>query len=113
MQTGVPAMQERTQTFTASRWTRGNHLFPTQIAVSSEHVIRIKRRFFGSDEESIALSKVASVKINKGLVWADICIESTGGTDPIQSHGHSKGDAERIRDLVEGLQAQGQRADKS
>jgi hypothetical protein len=73
-------------------------------------VIRIKRRFFGSDEESIALSKVASVKINKGLIWADICIESTGGTDPIQSHGHTKGDAERIRDLVESLQAQGQRA---
>lgn len=105
----MPANQERTETFTASRWTQGNRLFPTQIAVSSEHVIRVKRRLFGSDEESIALSKVASVKINKGLIWADICIESTGGTDPIQSHGHSKEDAERIRDLVESLQAQGQR----
>ena len=106
----MPADQERSQRFTASRWTRGNHFFPTQIAVNAEHVIRIKRRFFGSDEESIALSKVASVKINKGLIWADICIESTGGTDPIQSHGHSKGDAERIRTLVESLQSQGQRA---
>lgn len=105
----MPANQEQRQTFTASRWTRGNRLFPTQIAVRSERVIRIKRRFFGSDEESIALSKVASVKISKGLIWADICIESTGGTDPIQSHGHTKGDAERIRDLVESLQAQGQR----
>jgi hypothetical protein len=101
----MPVNQE---TFTASRWTHGNHLFPTQIAVSAEHVVRIKRRFFGSDEESIALSKVASVKITKGLIWADICIESTGGTDPIQSHGHSKGDAERIRELVESLQAQRQ-----
>jgi len=106
----MPADQERTQRFTASRWTRGNHLFPTQIAVSAEHVIRIKRRWFGSDEESIALSKVASVKISKGIIWAEICIESTGGTDPIQSHGHSKGDAEKIRELVESLQAQGQRA---
>jgi len=106
----MPANQGRSETFTASRWTRGNFLFPTQIAVNSEHVVRIKRRFFGSDEESIALSKVASVKINKGLIWADICIESTGGTDAIQSHGHTKGDAERIRDLVESLQAQGQRA---
>jgi len=107
----MPANQGQSETFTASRWTRGNHLFPTQIAVSSEHVIRIKRRLFGSDEESIALSKVASVKISKGLIWAEICIESTGGTDPIQSHGHTKGDAERIRSLVESLQAQGQRAE--
>lgn len=106
----MAAIQGQSEVFKASRWTRGNRLFPTQIAVNSEHVIRIKRRFFGSDEESIALSKVASVKINKGMVWADICIESTGGTDPIQSHGHSKGDAERIRDLVESLQAQGRRA---
>ena len=106
----MAAIQGQNEVFTASRWTRGNRLFPTQIAVNSEHVIRIKRRFFGSDEESIALSKVASVKINKGLVWADICIESTGGTDPIQSHGHSKGDAERIRELVESLQSEGRRA---
>ena len=97
--------QGRTEVFIASRLTRGNHLFPTQIAVSPEGVIRIKRRLLGSDEESIALSKVASVKISKGMMFADICIESTGGTDPIQSHGHSKGDADRIRDLVEGLQA--------
>lgn len=96
------------ETFTASRWTRGNHLFPTQIAVSPERVIRIKRRWFGSDEESIALSKVASVRISKGLLWADLCIESTGGNDPIQSHGHRKADAERIRELVEGHQAQAQ-----
>ncbi len=109
MGVGMPSDLAQAQTFTASRWTRGNHLFPTRIAVNAEHVIRIKRRFFGSDEESIALSKVASVKISKGLIWADICIESTGGTDPIQSHGHSKGDAERIRDLVESLQAQGRR----
>ncbi len=105
----MAATDARTETFAASRWTRGNHLFPTQIAVSPERVVRIKRRFFGSDEESIALSKVASVKISKGLIWADICIESTGGTDPIQSHGHRKQDAERIRDLVESLQAQGLR----
>jgi Bacterial PH domain len=98
------------ETFEASRWTRGNHLFPTQIAVSPERVIRIKRRWFGSDEESIALSKVASVRISKGMFWADICIESTGGTDPIQSHGHRKADAERIRELIEGLQSRTQGA---
>lgn len=92
------------ETFTASRWTSGNLLFPTQIVVSPEHVLRIKRRFFGSDEESIAVPKVASVRISTGVLWSDIRIDSAGGTNPILSHGHRKRDAQRIRDLIEAYQ---------
>jgi hypothetical protein len=44
------------------------------------------------------------VKISTGILWSDILIESSGGTDPIASHGHRKADALRIRDLVERLQ---------
>ena len=91
--------------FTASRWTRGNFWFPTRIVVSPLRVSRVKRRLFGSNEESIAISQVASVKISTGVVWSDILIESTGGNDPITSHGHRKADALRIRDLVESFQA--------
>ena len=93
------------ETFTASRWTRGNLWFPTRIVVSPLRVSRVKRRLFGSSEESISISQVASVKISTGIVWSDIVIESSGGTDPITSHGHRKADAVRIRDLVEGFQA--------
>ena len=93
------------ETFTASRWTRGNFWFPTRIVVSPLRVSRVKRRLFGNNEESISISQVASVKISTGILWSDILIESTGGTDPITSHGHRKADALRIRDLVEGLQA--------
>jgi hypothetical protein len=93
------------ETFTASRWTRGNLWFPTRIVVNPLRVSRVKRRLFGSNEESISISQVASVKISTGILWSDILIESTGGTDPIASHGHRKADALRIRDLVEGFQA--------
>ncbi|HEY1400503.1 MAG TPA: hypothetical protein VF953_02875 [Terriglobales bacterium] len=93
------------ETFSASRWTRGNLWFPTRIVVSPLRVSRVKRRLFGSSEESISISQVASVKISTGIVWSDIVIESSGGTDPITSHGHRKADAVRIRDLVEGFQA--------
>jgi len=93
------------QTFSASRWTRGNLWFPTRIVVSPLRVSRVKRRLFGSSEESISISQVASVKISTGIVWSDILIESTGGTDPITSHGHRKADAVRIRDLIESFQA--------
>ncbi len=94
------------ETFSASRWTQGNLLFPTKLVVSPQRVIRTKSRLFGSNEESIPISKVASVHISTGVFWSEIVIESTGGTDPITSHGHRKRDAQRIRDLIETYQAQ-------
>jgi len=93
------------ETFSASRWTKGNLLFPTLIVVNPLRVSRVKKRWFGSNEESISISQIASVRISTGIFWSDVLIDSTGGTDPIASHGHRKGDALRIRDLVEGFQA--------
>ncbi len=98
------------ETFSASRWTQGNFFFPTKIVVSPQRVIRTKSRLFGSNEESIPISKVASVHIKTGVFWSEIVIESTGGTDPITSHGHRKADAKRIRDLIEGYQSNTPRA---
>jgi hypothetical protein len=95
-----------TETFKASRWTTGNLFFPTIIEVSEKAVVRRKRRFFGMDEISISISKVASVHINTGFIWSSIVIESSGGSDPLTSHGHTKEDARRIRDLIESYQAQ-------
>jgi hypothetical protein len=94
------------ESFSASRWTQGNFIFPTRLIVSPQRVSRVKPRFFGSSEESIGMSKVASVHISTGVFWAEIRIESTGGTDPITSHGHRKADAQRIRELIETYQAQ-------
>ena len=94
------------ETFAASRWTSGNFFFHTRLIVSPQRVSRVKSRLFGSNEESIAMSKIASVHISTGVFWAEIVIESTGGTDPLTSHGHRKADAQRIRDLIEQYQAQ-------
>jgi hypothetical protein len=91
--------------FKASRWTRGNLLFPTYLEVTDKSVSRRKRSWFRLDEMSMSLSKVASVHIKTGLIWSEILIESSGGTDPISSHGHTKDDARRIKDLIENAQA--------
>ncbi len=96
-------------TFRASRWTRGNHLFPTVIEVSEMAVVRRKRSWLSMNEISIHLSKVASVRIDTGLLWADILVESTGGSDPLTSHGHRKPDARRIKELIEAAQSRGMR----
>ena len=92
------------ETFKASRWTRGNFLFPTVIEVTDKSVVRHKRSWFSRDEMSISISKVASVHIKTGMIWSDVLIESTGGSDPVTSHGHTKFDARRIRELIESAQ---------
>ena len=76
-------MAEQTEVFKASRWTRGNHLFPVRIEVSPDRVTRVKPRFFGSSEESISMAQVASVKIDTGFIWSTI-LHRLGGRD--QSH---------------------------
>ena len=94
------------ETFQASRWTHGNFLFPTVIEVTDQAVVRRKRSWFSRDEISISITKVASVHIKTGIIWADILIESSGGSDPMTSHGHTKADARRIKDLIEEYQHQ-------
>ena len=93
------------ETFTASRLTRGNLFFPVRIVVTPLHVSRVKPRLFGTTDESIAIAQVASVGITTGVIWSQIRIDSTGGADPIASHGHRKRDAIRIRELIESFQA--------
>lgn len=97
-------MVDDTHVFTASRLTSGNLIFPVRIEVNQNRITRIKPRLFGSNEESIAITKVASINIQTGIIWSDIRIDSAGGSNPIVSHGHSKGDARAIRDLIEQFQ---------
>jgi hypothetical protein len=92
--------------FKASRWTKGNHIFRTILEVTDTAVIRRKRHWFTINEMSIHLQKVASVRIDTGILWSDILIESSGGSDNIQSHGHTKKDARRVKELIEAAQSQ-------
>ena len=94
-----------TELFQASRWSGGNLLFPTILEVSEKAVTRRKRSWLSRDEISISITKVASVHTRTGLVWSDILIESSGGSDPLSSHGHRKADAVRIKQLIEDYQA--------
>ncbi len=95
----------KSETFSASRWTAGNFLFPTRIVVTEHSLLRRKRTWLTVREESIGIRNVASVNIVTGVIWSDVRIESTGGSSSIDSHGHTKGDARRIKELIESLQA--------
>lgn len=97
-------MSDEAHVFSASRWTSGNLLFPVRIEITPHRVTRIKPKLIGSQEESIPMAKVASVSLDLGLLFADIRIDSTGGSAPIASHGHYKSDAREIRDLIQRFQ---------
>ena len=86
--------------FTASRWTSGNRIFPTQVAVCPTKVIRYTPKWVGHEEQTISIDQIASVRVSAGLFFADVIIETTGGSQPIVCHGHWKGDAVGIRERI-------------
>jgi hypothetical protein len=90
--------------FVASRLTRGNRVFPTQVAITPTSVIQRTPQWIGRQEQSVHTSHVASVTIDTGLLFSDVIIETSGGSEPIVCHGHSKGDAVRMKQLIERYQ---------
>ena len=90
--------------FRASRVSRGNRLFPTQVAITPTSVVQYKPRWIGKQEQTIHMAHVASVNIDTGAILSDVLIETSGGSDPILCHGHRKGDAIRMKQLIERYQ---------
>jgi hypothetical protein len=87
--------------FRASRWSRGNHLLPTQVLITPTGVVHYTPGWVGRQEESIHMAHIASVKIRTGLFLSDLLIETSGGASPIRCHGHRKSDAVHMKALIE------------
>jgi hypothetical protein len=92
--------------FRASRWSRGNRWFPTQVLVTPSTVVHYTPELFGRKEHSIHIVHVASVSIDTNLLFSDVIIETTGGATPVTCHGHRKSDAVRMKQLIEQHQTQ-------
>ena len=92
--------------FRASRLSRGNLLFPTQVAVTPTSIVHYTPELFGGREQSIHLAHVASVLIDRNLFFADVMIETSGGASPVRCHGHRKGDAIEMKRLIEQFQSE-------
>jgi hypothetical protein len=99
--------------FLASRWTRGNRLFPSQVVISPSSVTLVQPRWIGKEEESIHLAHVASIKINTHVLFSNVVIETSGGQDPVVCQGHTKGDAVEMKRLIEEFQTAYYRAQAS
>lgn len=87
--------------FRASRLSRGNLIFPTQVLVTPTSVVHYTPQLIGRREQSMHIAHVASVSIDTGLLFSDVAIETSGGTGVMRCHGHGKGDAVRMKELIE------------
>jgi len=91
--------------FGASRWSRGNHLFPTQVAITPDSVVHHSPQWFGRREQSIHMAHVASVEIDTNLFFSNVVIETSGGSEPVRCHGHRKRDAIEMKRLINRFQS--------
>jgi hypothetical protein len=92
--------------FRASRFSRGNFWFPTQVAVTPASVVHFTPEIVGGREHSMHISHIASVMIDRNMFFSDVLIESSGGTSPVRCHGHRKADAVEIKRLIEQFQSE-------
>jgi len=88
------------KTFNSNRLTKGNALFPDEVSIAEDGIHFIKRKLLGSNEEVISYSQIASVKIKSGVLFADIWIETAGGSQPVYINGLAKSDAQEIKDAI-------------
>ena len=92
--------------FRASRLSRGNLFFPTQVSVTPTSIVHYTPELVGGREHSMHIAHVASVLIDRNLFFSDVLIESTGGTSPVRCHGHRKSDAVEMKRLIEQYQSE-------
>jgi hypothetical protein len=90
--------------FRASRVSAGNRIFPTQVLITPMSVVQFTPQWIGKQEETIHMAHVSSVKIDTGILFSDVLIETSGGSHPIRCYGHRKGDAVRMKALIERYQ---------
>ena len=92
--------------FRASRLSKGNRIFPAQVVITPTSVSLHHAQWIGRREESIHMAHVASVKIDTNIIFSNVLIETTGGHHPIVCYGHTKGDAVRMKQLMEKFQTE-------
>lgn len=99
--------------FRASRLSKGNRWFPTQVLITPTSVVHYTPELVGRKEHSIHIAHVASVSIDTNLLFSDVIIETSGGTAAVRCHGHRKADAVRMKQLIEHHQTKYYRAPAS
>ncbi len=88
------------KSYRSSRWSSGNLFFPDTLTLAGDGMVFRKGALFGSSEEHINYRAIASVRVRNGIFLAEICIETSGGSQPIFINGIWKSEAREIQDKI-------------
>jgi hypothetical protein len=92
--------------FMASRLSPGNRIFPTQVKITPTTIVHHTPQWMGQLQQSINTAHISSVKVDTDLLFAHVCIETTGGHNAIHCRGHHKKDAVAMKELIERYQTE-------
>jgi len=98
--TSEAAVRFAEKSYRSSRWSSGNLFFTDVLTLASDGMVFRKGALFGSSEEHINYRAVASFRINNGFFLSDVCIETSGGSQPIFVNGLWKSEAKEIQDTI-------------
>lgn len=91
-------------TFTSSILPPGKFFIQETITIHEDAVEYYKSGIIGSKHEHINYNSIASVKVVKHMIYADLMIETRGGSQPIVITDLSTSDAERACELIRSIQ---------
>ena len=83
--------------YQSSRCSFGNMIFPDRVHLEQDTVRFEKRHLIGGEEESIRYEQIASVSVQRGLFFADLLFETTGGSEPVFLNGLWAGAAAKAK----------------
>ncbi len=92
------------KTYHSSRWSSGNFFFPDTLTLANDGMLFRKGAMFGSREEHINYRSIASFRVTNGVFLSDICIETSGGSQPIFINGLWKSEAREIQNTIRAFQ---------
>ena len=86
-------------------WTK--LLFPKRLILNQNGIQTFDRlgvlMFWLSEEESLNKNMISSVRVNKGLFWDLVIVDTTGGTNSLDLHGMNKSQANALKADIQSL----------
>ncbi|MBC7383370.1 MAG: PH domain-containing protein [Bacteroidia bacterium] len=88
------------ETYTASRLTGGNEIFPAQIILDETSVTLNDPGLFNGIEKTVPYGKIASVDVEIPLIGFSTIIIETSGEGSIKMHGFTKDEVTKIKKTI-------------
>ncbi len=88
------------KTYTASRLTNGNRIFPSRIIIDDSSVTFKIPSLFSGNETTIPFTRISSVNIDSPFVGFSTIIIETTGEGQILAKGFTKSEVEEMKELI-------------